>query len=160
MHVYVCGVFSVLLFRVVVVHALAWGTLPWSSAPSCFLSFSLSFFLSFFLVFFSNRSHAFSFVPVAEQYGIILLEDVPIFNNEKRAAMRRFITLLDVLYDASVRFIVSAAAEPHQLYPIGVTNSNASVAQGMHVMVWGGGRGTEGERKRAISTYVDWGAIA
>jgi predicted ATPase len=57
------------------------------------------------------------YLAIAEQYGAILIEHIPQMSVEKnRNQMRRFITLLDVLYDANVRLICSAAAEPLHLF--------------------------------------------
>ena len=85
----------------------------------------------------SPRSSLFAssdYLAIAEQYGVILLENVPHFSVTKnRSAMRRFITLLDVLYDASVRLVVSAAAEPQDLFhdspPTGLGAGAAKGAQ-------------------------------
>lgn len=58
------------------------------------------------------------YLAIAERYGAIVLDNIPIFAADlsNRNQMRRFITLLDVLYDANVRLVCSAAAEPHALF--------------------------------------------
>ena len=57
------------------------------------------------------------YLAIAEHYGVLLIENIPRFSIDKnRNQMRRFITLLDVIYDANVRLICSAEAEPHDLF--------------------------------------------
>jgi cell division protein ZapE len=49
----------------------------------------------------------------------LLIDGVPIMGPEKRNEARRFINLIDTLYDQRVCLIVTAAAEPGRLYPHG-----------------------------------------
>ena len=49
----------------------------------------------------------------------MLIEDIPVLTPDKRAQARRFINLIDTLYDSRVGLVASAAAEPHALYPAG-----------------------------------------
>jgi cell division protein ZapE len=46
----------------------------------------------------------------------VFLSDVPVFDNLNDDAARRFIALIDELYDQNVKLVVSAAAEPAALY--------------------------------------------
>jgi len=48
-----------------------------------------------------------------------MIEDVPVMGPEQRDQAKRFVTLIDALYDAKVRVLISAAAEPDQLYQSG-----------------------------------------
>jgi cell division protein ZapE len=48
---------------------------------------------------------------------LLVLDDVPRMSAAKRDAARRFITLVDALYDARVRLIVSAEVGMDHLYP-------------------------------------------
>jgi cell division protein ZapE len=48
-----------------------------------------------------------------------VLDAVPILGGERQDATRRFIVLVDALYDHRVKLVASAAAEPDALCPDG-----------------------------------------
>ena len=48
-----------------------------------------------------------------------MIENVPKLGPENRDAARRFVTLIDALYEARAKVIISAEAEPDQLYKQG-----------------------------------------
>ena len=56
---------------------------------------------------------------VAAAFHTVILEGIPTLGPEKRNEARRFITLIDALYDARTHLIASAEAEPDALYPAG-----------------------------------------
>jgi cell division protein ZapE len=56
------------------------------------------------------------YLAVAEAVKVLILEDVPLLSSENYNEARRFVTLIDALYEARVRLIVSAAAVPERLY--------------------------------------------
>ncbi|MEM9571133.1 MAG: cell division protein ZapE [Pseudomonadota bacterium] len=56
---------------------------------------------------------------IAAMFHTVLLEDVPILSPSKRNEAARFVTLIDTLYEAKVKLIASASADPEQLYPEG-----------------------------------------
>jgi cell division protein ZapE len=56
------------------------------------------------------------YVGLAREYQSIVLSDVPIFTRDSEDAARRFIALIDELYDRRVKLVVSAAAGPSELY--------------------------------------------
>ena len=48
-----------------------------------------------------------------------MIEDVPRLGPENRDAAKRFVTLIDALYEAKAKVIISAEAEPDELYVSG-----------------------------------------
>jgi cell division protein ZapE len=64
-----------------------------------------------------ERPHgAEDFLNIAAQFHTIFLEGVPKLGNEKRNELKRFMNLIDVLYDKGKLLIVSADAAPDKLY--------------------------------------------
>jgi cell division protein ZapE len=59
------------------------------------------------------------YLALARTFDVIFVDDIPILGVENRNEARRFVTLIDVIYDEGVEFICSAAALPDQLYPVG-----------------------------------------
>jgi cell division protein ZapE len=53
---------------------------------------------------------------IAEAYPTLILADVPVLGPSHRNEAKRFINLIDTLYDLKARLIVSADAEPHTLW--------------------------------------------
>ena len=62
---------------------------------------------------------ALDYLAIAHTYHTLLIEDIPTLTAAKRNEARRFVTLIDTLYDAGICLIASAAAEPDQIYPQG-----------------------------------------
>jgi len=60
------------------------------------------------------------YMALADRFDAVIVEDVPIMAPEQRNEARRFITLVDVLYEARALLVVSAAGEPLELYCAGV----------------------------------------
>ncbi len=56
------------------------------------------------------------FIAVADTYHTVVIDGVPKLRPEQRNEVRRFITLIDVLYERHVKLLVSAEAEPGALY--------------------------------------------
>ena len=56
------------------------------------------------------------YLELARQFHTLVLEDVPVLDDSLLAAAQRFITLVDALYEARVKLIVSAAAAPQDLF--------------------------------------------
>jgi cell division protein ZapE len=59
------------------------------------------------------------YVAIAGHFHTVFLEDVPKLGASQREAARRFVILIDALYEARVRVIVLAEGEPKTLYPAG-----------------------------------------
>ena len=59
------------------------------------------------------------FLHVAHAFHTVLIDGIPVFTNVQRDVTRRFVNLIDTLYDSRVCLIASAAAEPNALYPGG-----------------------------------------
>jgi len=56
------------------------------------------------------------FLHIAHTFHTLLIDGVPVLSNASRDITRRFINLIDTLYDNRVCLIASAAAEPFELY--------------------------------------------
>ena len=56
------------------------------------------------------------YIDLARLYGTLFITDVPQFTPADEDAARRFIMLIDELYDRGVKIVVSAAAPPARLY--------------------------------------------
>ncbi|MEO1245101.1 MAG: cell division protein ZapE [Pseudomonadota bacterium] len=61
------------------------------------------------------RSQA-DYIELARWYPTVILADVPVFDARREDQARRFISLVDEFYDRRVKLIVSAHAEPEDLY--------------------------------------------
>jgi cell division protein ZapE len=56
------------------------------------------------------------YLRVARAYHTIILSDVPVMDDDQRNEARRFINLIDTLYDNRTKLVVSADAEPDRLW--------------------------------------------
>jgi cell division protein ZapE len=56
------------------------------------------------------------YLRIAHEYHTIILDHVPVMTFDNRNAAKRFIILIDTLYDINVKLIASAEAEPDALY--------------------------------------------
>ena len=56
------------------------------------------------------------YLRVAHEYHTIIFDHVPVMTYDNRNAAKRFIILIDTLYDHNVKLIASADAEPDALY--------------------------------------------
>ena len=56
------------------------------------------------------------YIAIARSLHTVFVSGVPVFDGSNDDAARRFIALIDELYDQRVKLVVSAAAEPFELY--------------------------------------------
>ena len=59
------------------------------------------------------------YLAIAEAVEVLILDDVPVLSRARNNEAKRFVTLIDALYEAKVRLLCSAAAPPDALYPEG-----------------------------------------
>ncbi len=56
------------------------------------------------------------FLAIAQNFHTVIIDAIPVIRSEQADAAKRFILLIDALYDQHVKLIASAAAEPAALY--------------------------------------------
>jgi cell division protein ZapE len=59
---------------------------------------------------------AVDYLRIAHAYHTVLIDNIPVLRRENRSAARRFVNLIDTLYDSGVCLIASAEAWPEDLY--------------------------------------------
>ena len=81
------------------------------------------------------------YLALAERTQLLILEDVPRLSRSNFNEARRFVTLVDALYEARTRLAVTAAADPDHLYVEGEGSFEfARTASRLHEMTseaWG-----------------------
>lgn len=82
------------------------------------------------------------YLAIADAVRVLILEDIPQLSASNYNEAKRFITLIDALYEAKVRLICSAADEPERLYLEGTGSfefeRTASRLREMQGADWGG----------------------
>jgi len=56
------------------------------------------------------------YIKIAKEFDTVFVENTPVLKEEKRNEAKRFILLIDCLYEAKCRVIISAAENIHNLY--------------------------------------------
>jgi cell division protein ZapE len=56
------------------------------------------------------------YLKIAREFHTVIIDGIPVMAQETRNAAKRFILLIDTLYEHAVKIVASAAAEPHLLY--------------------------------------------
>ncbi|MEQ9505192.1 MAG: cell division protein ZapE [Hyphomonas sp.] len=59
------------------------------------------------------------YLTIAATFHTVILEGIPLLTPDRRNEAARFVSLIDALYEAKVKLVASAAAEPDRLYPDG-----------------------------------------
>ena len=59
------------------------------------------------------------YLAIAGRFHTLFLDGVPLLTPDNRQAARRFVTLIDALYEAKTRLVAMAAGAPESLYPTG-----------------------------------------
>ncbi len=59
------------------------------------------------------------YLAIAEAFDALIIDDIPWLGPGNYDMAKRFVTLIDALYEAKVKLYASAAAEPERLYPEG-----------------------------------------
>lgn len=59
------------------------------------------------------------YLAIARRFHTVLLDRTPRLSPDKRNEAKRFVTLIDTLYEARTKLVMSADAEPQDLYPAG-----------------------------------------
>jgi len=82
------------------------------------------------------------FLAIAQNTRVLILEDIPQLSASNYNEAKRFVTLIDALYEAKVRLIASAADIPERLYIEGAGSfefeRTASRLREMQAADWGG----------------------
>ncbi len=56
------------------------------------------------------------YLAIAAQFSTLILKDIPQMNEDKKDSARRFVTLIDALYEHRTALVCSAAVAPTELY--------------------------------------------
>ena len=59
------------------------------------------------------------YLALVRRYGALFIDHIPIMGPEKRDQAKRFVTLIDTIYDTRTKLVCSADGEPDALYPAG-----------------------------------------
>ena len=59
------------------------------------------------------------YLAIVRHFGAIFIDHIPIMSRDKRNEAKRFVTLIDTIYDSRTKLVCSADGEPGDLYPAG-----------------------------------------
>ena len=59
------------------------------------------------------------YLEIARHFHTVLIDHIPVMGENMHNVARRFVVMIDTLYDENVKLICSAAAAPEALYPAG-----------------------------------------
>lgn len=84
------------------------------------------------------------YLAIAQNFRVVFLEGIPVLDRDKRNEVKRFILLIDTLYDKGVKLVTTAEAPPDALYPEGKHSDEfrrtISRLQEMRSASWWGGK--------------------
>jgi cell division protein ZapE len=101
------------------------------------------------------------FLEIARQFHCVIIDGIEVMNPAERNIVRRFITLIDALYDHAVKLVASAEAAPAALYVNGLgreaveferTASRLIEMQSQQYMALPHGRKADEPRKGVVET--------
>ena len=59
------------------------------------------------------------YLAIARRYSALFIDRIPVMSAEERNEAKRFVTLIDALYETRTKLVCSAEASPQALYPNG-----------------------------------------
>jgi cell division protein ZapE len=59
------------------------------------------------------------YLAIARHFHTVFIDHIPELDSTKRNEAKRFVTLIDALYEHRVKVIASAAVGPDEIYPAG-----------------------------------------
>ncbi|KAK6170773.1 hypothetical protein SNE40_019083 [Patella caerulea] len=62
---------------------------------------------------------AVDYLEISREFDVVIIRDIPTMNLSRKTEARRFITLIDTLYDNKVKLVCSADAQPKLLFSTG-----------------------------------------
>jgi cell division protein ZapE len=84
------------------------------------------------------------YLELAKRFQVVFIDGIPILGKDRRNEAKRFVLLLDALYEARARLVASAAAPPEALHSTGdhaqEFRRTASRLEEMRSAGWWGGR--------------------
>ena len=83
------------------------------------------------------------YLALVQEAKVLMLDDIPLLGRANASEAKRFVTLIDAVYEAQIGFVASAAAAPEALYPSGTGSfefeRTASRLAEMQAEGWGRG---------------------
>ena len=81
------------------------------------------------------------YLALVRETKVLILDNIPILSGNNASEAKRFVTLIDTVYEAGIGFIASAAVMPEDLYPSGTGSfefeRTASRLREMQAQGWG-----------------------
>lgn len=67
------------------------------------------------------------YLAIARAFPILLITEIPILTREHRDEARRFITLIDILYDMQIKLVLQMAAPPREIFRLDRSKADTSL---------------------------------